>query len=199
MATYFYIITQRDIVLLSKKIKSELILRSWSGLRGITVSRQKERLNKQMWSFSTSWIVGIWTELLMLSSCHHCKIREFDFSKVLRDPNSLSFDYSLLSSSLSGISSRPLTSIDWDVLVFAWCIAISSSTSILLFCRFWTFAARALIYGGKKWSYFDHKFQQYFLLVVGLVLMNMPEKYCHKINKNSRILARLSCWNMVSK
>lgn len=77
----------------------------------------------------------------------------------MKDPNLLSSDYLPLLGSPSGISSILLTLIDCNALAFAWHVAISSSTSILLFYRLQAFAAKALIYDNKKRLYFDYKFQ----------------------------------------
>lgn len=137
--------------------------KSWSNTRGTTVSGQKERLNKQMWFSFTGQIAGNWIKLLISSSRYCYKIREIDSSRILRDPNLLLFNYLPLLGSPLGISNILLILINWDASVFAWYVAISSSISILLFCRFWTFAAWALIYGSRKHLYFDHKFKQHFL------------------------------------
>lgn len=76
---------------------------------------------------------------------------------------------------------------------------MSNKMSILLFYKFRIFVAKALIYGDKKRSYFDHKSQQHCLYIVASTPINMLGRCYHKMNRANRTSTRLFCWDMMSR
>ena len=66
------------------------------------------------------------------------------------------------------------------------------------FCKFPTFVAKTLIYGGRKRLYLDYKSQHHCLYIIASASINMPGRCSHKLNRASRISARLFYQDMVS-
>lgn len=104
--------------------------------------------------------------LFVLKNCHKVidvikslllEKKNIDPSKVLKISIWLSSDKSLESTPTLRFLNKSSISIYYAESTFAWRIAISIITSILLLCKFWIFVTKALIYNSKNCIYFDHK------------------------------------------